>query len=220
MREGLLLLRSFMESWLALLQEQRLSGSLIDPAAGGGAAAGGSHSSSISSSHSSGHRGGGPVAGGGPGLAGAAASAPDPASLALDLHKLEGVLFTLLCSHNEGVRCEAYGLLHLLRTLHQQLCVAAEQWGVPPGGGSGAAQQHQQQQAVASPGGSSGVPVGASFSSSVHASGAFGDGSAPLAAAGAPSRDSAELLRPFGACSCARARRPSRASPPRRTAQA
>lgn len=113
----------------------------------------------------------GPVSAGN--ACGAGGGTGDPASLALDLHKLEGVLFMLLCSHDDTIRCDAYGVLGLLRTLHQQLCVTAEQWGLQPGGGGASMQpqQPQQQAAPASPR-SAATPVGASFSS-LNASGAF-----------------------------------------------
>ena len=43
----------------------------------------------------------------------------------LDLHRLEGVMFMLLCSNDHLLRRDAFFLLRLLRQLHQELCKAS-----------------------------------------------------------------------------------------------
>jgi hypothetical protein len=226
-RECLLLLRTFIELWLSLLQEQRLNSSMLDPAAA--AAAGGTTSSSGQKRDRPADASLQTAAGGSHDDAlslgaGGTRTAPDPASLVVDLHKLEAVLFMLLCSHDESMRCDAYAVLGLLRTLHTRLCLTAEQWGVQPGmpAASGHQQgQQQQQQQVTSPAGTTAIQ--GAGSGSVHASGAFSSDGVPGAAlAGASasgvsgsgpalfsrhkpttSRDSADFLQTLGTlCAC------------------
>lgn len=211
-RECLLLLRMFMELWLNLLQEQRLSSSLINPAA-----AGGNRNSSTSrklqaerllASSSQDTTGSAAV------FSMAATEPTDPACFLLDLHRLEGVFFMLLCSADEAIRLDAYSALGVLRTLHQQLYTMAEELGVERGDASLQMQQSQQQ-----PGAGSGMAaagaVGGSFSSvstlAAQAAGAEGGAAAAVTpssvASGSgmffrhkatASRDSAEFMQTLG----------------------
>eukprot|EP00878_Enallax_costatus_P012410 GHUV01012961.1.p1 GENE.GHUV01012961.1~~GHUV01012961.1.p1 ORF type:complete len:1005 (+),score=325.04 GHUV01012961.1:1774-4788(+) len=133
-RECMLLLRELMDCWLSLLQKQRLNSSSL-----------GSDQSSTKKEQQSIVLSKGDLTRQSPSLgkgetAAAAGPAPFPAAavasgLVLDVHRLEGVLFVLLCSYNEAVRCDAYGLLGLLRTLHQQLGSMAVQLGIKLGSG-------------------------------------------------------------------------------------
>jgi hypothetical protein len=205
----------FMELWLNLLQEQRLSSSLINPAAAGS----GNHSSSSSRKLQAERF----LASSSQDTTGSAAAfrieatePTDPACFSLDLHRLEGVFFMLLCSVDEAIRLDAYSALGVLRTLHQQLYTMAEELGVDRGGASLQMQQSQQQ-----PAGSSGMAaagaVGGSFSSvstlATQAAAAEGGAAAavtPLASSVASgsgmffrhkataSRDSAEFMQTLG----------------------
>jgi hypothetical protein len=169
-RECLLLLRSFIDLWRSLLHEQCLQGSTLSsrerdtqplqPAAAATSSRGAAADESGAQQQQ---------------LDSAGQPALNPASLCMDLHRLEGALLLLLCSHDASIRCDAFRLLGLLRTLHQQLCLAVEQWGLQPGAVVQQQQQQQplqqhlqlaQQQGAASPH-PAGVSLSASFSS-VH----------------------------------------------------
>jgi hypothetical protein len=139
-RECLLLLRMFMELWLNLLQEQRLSSSLLNPAAAGS----GNWSSrklqaeQLLASSSQDTTGSAAM------FSMEASQPTDSACFSLDLHRLEGVFFMLLCSVNDAIRLDAYSALGVLRTLHQQLYTMAEELGVDRGETSLQMQQSQQ----------------------------------------------------------------------------
>lgn len=95
-----------MQLWLTLLSEESGGANLAALAA---AAAGLPAPTPAQQSHlPAAHRGGG---GGGP----AAAAAE------LDLQRLEGTLFVLLCSFDDALRRDAFDSLHALRTLHHRL---------------------------------------------------------------------------------------------------
>jgi hypothetical protein len=54
----------------------------------------------------------------------------------LDLHRLEGVMFMLLCSNDHLLRRDAFFLMRLLRQLHQELCKASIAGPVLSAGGA------------------------------------------------------------------------------------
>lgn len=204
-RECLLLLRMFMELWLSLLQEQRLSSSLINPAV----TADGSRQPRAEQLFASSSQDASATTAAALGTE--ASIGADPACFTHDLHRLEGVFFMLLCSFDESIRLDAYSALGLLRTLHQELLAMAEQLGVQPGN---PAQQQQQQPGAGAVAGA----CGGSFSSASTLTASIQpDGSA--AAAGTPpassvasapgsgmffrhkptaSRDSAEFMQTLG----------------------
>jgi hypothetical protein len=176
-RECLLLLSKLMEGWLRLLQEQRLSSSSLATAA-----AADSTSTSSSLSRSSGRieqqrqqvlsssREAAAAAGMGAGSIGPAAvpsSSSRSSSLVLDVHRLEGVLFMLLCSYDEAIRGDALSLLGLTRLLHQELQSLAQQMNIKLGAAA-AAQQQQQAGAGAAAAGNA-AAAGASSSSNALA---------------------------------------------------
>jgi hypothetical protein len=181
-REGLLLLSKLMEGWLRLLQEQRLASSSLCTAAG-------SNSSSLSRSsgrieqQQRSYDASKPEPASKEAAAGqaTASSSSSSGSLGLDVHRLEGVLFMLLCSYDESIRGDALTLLGLTRLLHQELQSLAQQMnirlGAPP------QQQQQQQQAGA---GAAGAGAGASNSSNALAglSSSFTSVTSSLATAG------------------------------------
>lgn len=150
----MLLLGNLMETWLSLLQEQRLSSSSLSTGKGGSSQeqqqatrVSKGESAQLSLRASKGES------------AGSAAAVAN--SLILDVHRLEGVLFMLLCSYDEAVRCDAESLLGLLRTLHQQLGDMAQQLGLT-------SLPHISNQAAAGGGGIGGAGS-SSFGSSVSA---------------------------------------------------
>lgn len=202
-----------MELWLSLLQEQRLSSSLISAATTRGSSSSSRQlqaerllaSSSQDTSESAAF------------LNMEHVGSSDPACFMLDVHRLEGVFFMLLCSYDESIRLDAYGALGLVRTLHTQLFSMAEQLGLHQ---QGEAAQPQPQQAArtagaAAPGGGAGTAGSFSSVSTLAAPPAASD--APVAAASTPaagsvasgsgiffrhkataSRDSAEFMQVLG----------------------
>jgi hypothetical protein len=169
-RECLLLLSKLMEGWLRLLQEQCLASSSLSTAAdqrsnmmrsSGRADPQQPHSSSSSSVSrpEPGHPGSfrtskeaaaAAAAGLGAGsTAAASSSSSSSSSLGLDVHRLEGVLFMLLCSYDEAIRGDALALLDLTRLLHQELSALTQQLEVKLGSSTGQQQQQQQQQGAA-----------------------------------------------------------------------
>lgn len=221
-RECVLLLQNLMQTWLALLAEQRLSSSSLDAAA----AACSSNSSSAEQQQLP-HLGRGDAVAASTGsLSASRDAAPggglaaSASSLELDLHQLEGTLFMLLCSYSAAVRCDAYRVLALLCTLHKELASLAAEQGV----------RLSASQAAAVPGAPAlgslllavaGGGTGGSFSSTASAAAAAGlpdvsSGGVLAVAAGSASggsgvfsrsshkpsasRDSAELAQLLGAC--------------------
>lgn len=178
-----------MKLWMSLLQEQRLRSSLINPCGSGSSSSRHqlqAETRLLASSNSSGQ-----------GAAGvlrlSTGESADPACFALDLHRLEGVFFMLLCSFDASVRLETYSALGLLRSLHQQLYTMAEELGVHSAGNVQPPQQppmplQQQQQEVAGgvAAGGSGVGgggVGGSFSSASTLTAVAGAGAGDVASA-------------------------------------
>lgn len=208
-RECLLLLRMFMDLWLNILQEQRLSSSLINPAATGSSGSGARQLRTERLLASSSQDNSGSFAQ----FSMEAPESTDPACFALDLHRLEGVFFMLLCSFDETIRAEAYSALGMLRTLHQQLYTMAEELGVQRGD----ALQMQQSQPQPGAGMAAAGAVGGSFSSvtmltaaAAGAEGVVGAAVTPPASSVASgsgiffrhkataSRDSAEFMQTLG----------------------
>jgi hypothetical protein len=169
-RECLLLLRNLMQLWLTLLSEE--SGG-VNLAALAAAAAG--LPAPAQQPPPSAHRGGG---------GGSAAAAAE-----LDLQRLEGTLFVLLCSFDDALRRDAFGSLYALRTLHERLARRrADAAALSAAAGT-------------VPGGAATVAIGASGEGLGGLAGALGG----LAArAGAPrhapsaSHDSIEFVRALG----------------------
>lgn len=134
-------LSKFMELWLSLLQEQRLSSSLIHPTTANSSNSRQLLAGRLLASTSSQDASGTPAA-----VRTSLEVGPEPADAAcysLDLHRLEGVFFMLLCSFDATIRLDAYHALGVLRMLHQQLYTMAAELGVEQGD---AAQPHQVQQ--------------------------------------------------------------------------
>jgi hypothetical protein len=224
-RECLLLLRMFMELWLNVLQEQRLSSSFINPAAAAGSASSRQLEAQRLLASSSQEDASGAAAVAAASFGTDAPECADPACFTLDLHRLEGVFFMLLCSFDEAIRLEACSALGVLRTLHQQLYTMAEELGLQQQQrSSGDALQLQPPAApsqLASPGMAAAGAVGGSFSSvgtpTAAAAAAAGGAADSAAAAATPpassvasgsgmffrhkataSRDSAEFMQTLG----------------------
>lgn len=184
-----------METWLGLLQEQRLTSSRLC-------------NSKTSKQHDSSPRTAeqGGVADG----SAAAAAAASTSSLVLDVHRMEGILFMLFCSCHESVRCDAYGLIGLLRTLHQQLGAVVQQSGAIPGSGApaGSSAAAGSQATAVGVGGSSfasntsaAEDKVASSSSNIQTSGGSGSG-VELIRQHKPtiSKDSLDFMLTLGGC--------------------
>lgn len=182
-RECLLLLRMFMELWLNVLQEQRLRSSFIDPAASGSSSSRQLQAQRLLASSSQEDASGAAAA------ATFGTDAPesaDPACFTLDLHRLEGVFFMLLCSFDEAIRLEACSALGVLRTLHQQLYTMAEELGVQQRSGDALqVQPPAPQPQLASPGMAAAGAVGGSFSCVGTPTAAVAGGATDSAGAGA-----------------------------------
>lgn len=184
-RECLLLLRMFMELWLNVLQEQRFSSSFINPAA----ASSSSSSRQLQAQRllaSSSQEDASGAAAAAVTFGTDAPESADPACFTLDLHRLEGVFFMLLCSFDEAIRLEACSALGVLRTLHQQLYTMAEELGVQQRSGDALqVQPPAPQPQLVSPGMAAAGAVGGSFSSVGTPTAAAAGGAADSAAAGA-----------------------------------
>jgi hypothetical protein len=189
-RECLLLLSKLMEGWMRLLQEQRLASSSLNTAAdqrssntsiirssGRADQQQQPHSSSASrpepgqpGSFRSSKEAAAAAAGLGAGAGStAAASSSSSSRLGLDVHRLEGVLFMLLCSYDEAIRGDALALLDLTRLLHQELQALAQQMEVKLGSNMGQQPQQQQQQQQQQGLAAGGAAAGASSSSNALA---------------------------------------------------
>ncbi|WIA40102.1 hypothetical protein OEZ86_013510 [Tetradesmus obliquus] len=197
-RECLLLLGKLMEGWLALLQQQRLASSSLCSSARDSSSsssrieqqqqqqqqrscdAGRTEQAQQQSWTSSKEAG---AAAAGSAAAPGSSSSSGSSGLGLDVHRLDGVLFMLLCSCDEAIRGDALTLLGLTRLLHQELQALAQQMEVTLGA---PAQQQQQQQQLGSAAAAGVAGAGASSSNNALAalSSSFASVASSLATAG------------------------------------
>lgn len=218
-QECLLLLRKLMEAWLRLLQEQRLASSSLNQdkdtsstssslssRAAGQKQRQHQHSGSKGDAAQLNMRSSKEAPAASAGVASGGTASAISSSLALDVHRLEGVLFMLLCSYNENIRCDAYAILSLTRLLHQELHAIAEQLGLRIG--STVLQQQPllaglaalQPSGVAAGGGGGAAPglgpaAGGSFTSAASSSAAIAQDSSVGASAAGPAASSSTSLQ-------------------------